>query len=314
MAIAITCTCSARLEVDERFAGQTIVCPDCQKTLAVPLGSGAARRTSGFALASLILALVGAFTVVGTVLAVVCGGVALLTIRHDPKRLAGKNLALAGIILGAVLTLLSVFAYSSTELFGVDGLLRESQWAGKLEYPPDLEVVPPGMGCKIKRPSSQWGVYLDRSGSGPVFGNVPRDMLLVLPSKSAYIVCMTDDVQASMSFEQCQERGILLFRQLEINKFTLKRNANLHVELERGNKRLWNKEDRGKVTRFMEITVHKTYHGQKKTFLLRVIKKDDDAQFGPSRMYVLAGGAPAARFAAMKKELQEALDSFQITD
>jgi hypothetical protein len=313
MAIALTCSCSARLEIDDRFAGQTITCPDCQKPLEVPLSPDEPRRTSGFALTSLILALVGAFTVVGTVLAVIAGVVALLTIRNAPKQLAGKNFAVAGIILGSFLTLLSVFAYTSGELFGVDGVLRESQWAGKLDYPADLEIKRSDLGYKIKRPSPHWGVYWGRN-DGTMFALPPRDMLLVLPSKSAYVVCMTEDVDVGMSFDQCQERGIQLFTQLEVSKFNLKRNPNLQVHVERGNKRLWNKEENSKVVRFMEMKIQKTYHGQTKTFLLRVIKKEEDQIFGKSRMYVIAGGAPAAQFDAMRKELLEALDSFQITD
>jgi hypothetical protein len=314
MTIAITCSCSARLEVDDRFAGQTITCPDCQKSLDVPAGKeGETRRTSALALASLILALVGAFTLIGTVLAVVCGVAALLTIRHDTKRLAGRRYALAGLILGAVLTVLSLFAFSSTELFGVDSLLHESQWLGKLDYPPDLEVKREALGFKIRRPSAHWGVY-QASESGPAVKMAIQDLLLVLPSKSAYIIVMTDSAAAGLDFDVCQERGIQLFRDLEITKFSIKRNPNLQVELERGNKKLWNKEENGKKVHYMEMTVHKTSHGQTKTFLLRVVKRDDDQPFALNRMYVVAGGAPAARFASLKKELTEALDSFQLLD
>src|SRR5579859_5391625 len=33
MAISLTCSCGARLEIDDKFAGQAIPCPDCQQPL-----------------------------------------------------------------------------------------------------------------------------------------------------------------------------------------------------------------------------------------------------------------------------------------
>lgn len=318
MTIALTCSCSARLEVDERFAGQSITCPDCQRSLPVPASAGPVQRTSWLAIASVILALVGAFTVFGTLLAAVLGVVALLGIRAQPQRLAGTRLAVAGIALGLVLTALSVFAFTAAELFGVDSVLRESQWVGKLDYPDDLEVKRTNGGYKIKRPSAQWGVFNTHADGGGSQRSYGRDLLLIHPSRSEYILCLTEDVPKGTPFDQCQEKGIQVFRQLEITKFSMRRNPSLQVDLERGNKKLWNIEERGRVTRFMEMTVSKTYHGQTKSYLLRVIKKDDEEQFGQSKLYIIAAGAPAARFSSMTKEekkvLSEALDSFQILE
>src|SRR5947209_3446724 len=127
MTISLTCTCGALLEIDETFAGQTINCPDCQRALAVPRPEQPGVRTSGFALASLALALVGAFTVVGTLLAVLFGVLALTNIKKRPEELAGRNYALSGIVLGSALTLLTVFALSSLELFGLSNLVGKAQ-------------------------------------------------------------------------------------------------------------------------------------------------------------------------------------------
>ena len=93
MTISLTCACGVRLEVDDTFAGQTINCPDCQRPLATPKPERAGVQTSGFAIASLTLALVGAFTLIGTVLAVLFGVLALLGIRRDPDRVTGKGYA-----------------------------------------------------------------------------------------------------------------------------------------------------------------------------------------------------------------------------
>src|SRR5207302_8262451 len=103
MTLSLTCTCGARLEIDDKFAGQPINCPDCQRALQAPAAKEATgRRTSGLALASILLALIGAFTVVGTLAAVVLGVLALLQIAGKPDRLAGKGYALAGILLGVL--------------------------------------------------------------------------------------------------------------------------------------------------------------------------------------------------------------------
>src|SRR2546430_889492 len=123
MAPSLSCSCGAGFEVEDTFAGQTIPCPDCAAALEVPplrppppappppppAGGGGWRRpprpppqlrTSGFALASVVLALVGAFTVVGTALAAVLGVVALISIARRRDRLSGAGYAVLGIVLG----------------------------------------------------------------------------------------------------------------------------------------------------------------------------------------------------------------------
>ncbi len=76
----LTCACGARFEVDDTLAGQDVFCPECQQPLKTPALDRPPQLTSGWALASVVLALVGAFTVVGTILAVLLGFYALLHI------------------------------------------------------------------------------------------------------------------------------------------------------------------------------------------------------------------------------------------
>src|SRR5260370_41905597 len=103
MPVALTCDCGARFDVDELLAGKEVPCPECATPVQAPL-KPVPPRTSLWALASLVLALTGAFTLVGTVAAVVVGLWALAVIRRDSPRLRGKGLATAGIITGLVLT------------------------------------------------------------------------------------------------------------------------------------------------------------------------------------------------------------------
>src|SRR5439155_924587 len=137
MPFPIVCECGARLEIDEKFAGQTIACPDCSRPLLTPVPPKPPAKTSGLALASFLCALIGAFTIVGTVAAMVCGVLALRGIKRAAEPLGGRNLARAGLILGGVFTLLSVAAFLSMERFGLDGLLRSLEMAGRIEYSND---------------------------------------------------------------------------------------------------------------------------------------------------------------------------------
>src|SRR5262245_33563958 len=122
MTLSLTCACGARLDIDDKFAGQQINCPDCQRALQAPVREPI-KRTSGLALASIVLALIGAFTIVGTVAAVVVGILALLQLANHGDRLAGRGYAIAGIVFGVLFTGGTLFAISSLELFGLTSLM-----------------------------------------------------------------------------------------------------------------------------------------------------------------------------------------------
>jgi hypothetical protein len=123
MSLSLSCPCGARFEVEESYAGETINCPDCDRPVRVPNLERGPLRTSGLALASIILALVGAFTIVGTLAAIALGGVALATIVRNPDRVTGKGYAVFGIVLGILFTGVSLFAYASGNLLGLDRLV-----------------------------------------------------------------------------------------------------------------------------------------------------------------------------------------------
>src|SRR5262245_13070273 len=100
MPLSLSCSCGARFEVEETFAGQEVACPECQTSLKAPLPHCVPRRTSGLAVASVILAVAGAFTLIGTLLAVVLGAAALVSIARHRERLAGAGYAVFGIVWG----------------------------------------------------------------------------------------------------------------------------------------------------------------------------------------------------------------------
>jgi hypothetical protein len=77
---------------------------------APPIGYGpapgaAGARTNGFAVASLVLGIVGlpaCFFFVPATLAVIFGGVALSQIKQQPGLYTGRGMAIAGLVLGLV--------------------------------------------------------------------------------------------------------------------------------------------------------------------------------------------------------------------
>src|SRR5579872_4982561 len=103
MALSLTCDCGARFEVEDTLAGQEVSCPECQQPLKAPALQALPVQTSALAIASAVLALAGAFTVVGTLAAVGLGIAALVSIARHRDRLAGSGLALFGILAGAAL-------------------------------------------------------------------------------------------------------------------------------------------------------------------------------------------------------------------
>ena len=183
MALALSCSCGAAFEVEDTFAGQSIACPDCGGSLKVPPLRPPQLRTSGFALASVVLALVGAFTVAGTAAAAVLGVVALIQIARHRTRLSGAGYAVLGIILGTGLTILMLFALSRGELFD---RLREQAVAGQVDRSGPMEIVRKNDGYAITRPSPAWGIASDDLAR---IQEIPADdgLLLCNLAKNAFL-------------------------------------------------------------------------------------------------------------------------------
>jgi hypothetical protein len=312
MTLSLTCACGARLEIDERFAGQQIHCPDCQRPLQAPAAPTPAttRRTSGLALCSLLLALVGAFTILGTVVAVLLGVAALLQIANRPDRLAGRGYALAGIVLGVVLTAGTLFAVTSVELFGLTSVVSGAHWTGKLDFDGPMEIVRTREGFAVKRPSEKWGVYKHKT-SGAADNDpaefVWRDLLLVLPSEDAVVLCFAVRLtprDKGLGIEGCTDKALVILK--EEDKLGL---------FVKGSKGTWPAptvtkrppSDDGLERR--ELQIDRRSGGEDKTFLIRVYKRRGDDRF-----FVLVAGARRTQFSRLEPQLREVLDSFRVLD
>jgi hypothetical protein len=191
MPLSLICACGARIELEDALAGQEVACPECQQPLKAPAGDAQSQplRTSGFALASLVLAITGAFTIVGTLAAIVLGLIAVVLIFRHRERLAGLGYAIAGIAIGMVFTPLTIFAFTTTELFGIASSLRERNMAPFVDRTGPLEVV--NRGWAITRPNEQWGVARIDKVADPLLdiflAKSTPDILLAQVKRNAFV-------------------------------------------------------------------------------------------------------------------------------
>jgi hypothetical protein len=310
MAVSLTCGCGARLEIDDKFAGQTVHCPDCQRPLAAPKTAQPAvvLRTSGFALTSLILALVGAFTVLGTLAAVVFGVIALVQIGKHSDRVAGKGYAIAGILLGVVMTAGTVFALSRIELFGLSAVINDAQWAGRLDYSGELEVVREKEGFSIKRPSKRWGIYNPPAVTpGDYQSTTAGGLILVQPSDDIVVLCLAERVPAVDSLETCRMSALNKLRSSYYDGLFTKNTKGKEVVMGQP-LRIKRPPIRDKVE-MVEMLIDKRIGTEEKKLLVQVYKK-----VGDDTMYIVVGATRKGNFERVEAQMQEAMDSFKILE
>jgi hypothetical protein len=295
MAIPLTCSCGARLEIDDKFAGQTIPCPDCHKPLIAELPRAPATRTSGLAVLSLLLALVGAFTVIGTLAAIACGAVAYRQITRSRGSVGGLRLAQAGMILGAVFTVLALATYGSRSLLGIDGLLRQYQWASKLQFPTQLVVskkrVFDDRTYSLERPSPIWGELATQTQQ-----RQNDHLMLVNLRDDAHILWLSDIMTPDDDAASLRARAVDCFRASELVRMIGRMPENVSESL----------KERGvdEEQRVQEFFLDISLGGIPRTFLFRLVP---DGQ----HVNVIIGGARTHRFGGLEATFRRTLDTFK---
>jgi prepilin-type processing-associated H-X9-DG protein len=111
--ISVECECGQLFETPEWNAGRQVRCPDCARELLVPKPpppsdvlfdswESESRGTSGKAIASLSLGFLFFFACLSGLPAILLGRQALRDISLSKGRLRGRNMAIAGIVLGGI--------------------------------------------------------------------------------------------------------------------------------------------------------------------------------------------------------------------
>jgi prepilin-type processing-associated H-X9-DG protein len=96
------------MSVEDSYAGKQVKCPACGKDVLVPASGGVAvvmplgpAKTSGLAIASLVLGITGILCGVTAIPGLILGIAALARIGRSQGRLTGKGLAIAGTCVSA---------------------------------------------------------------------------------------------------------------------------------------------------------------------------------------------------------------------
>lgn len=301
MAIPLTCVCGAILEIDEKFRGQKIPCPDCNRLLDTTPPPPPPSQTSGWALASLMLSLGGMLTLIGPIAGVVCGVLGLRQIQRD-KTLGGVNFARAGIFLGAMFTLLSVWAIVGTEFFNLDGFLRLYVGAADLKFSPQLAIngpkLPGDICVNLTRPSHAWGVR-----QNPQTENAD-ELVLVNLWEDAHLIFFSLRPEENDKAEDSRREAITAFLKTSLAKALAKTNE--PIPYPRPDQITVIKDD-DRNPKQQEFTVSVSWGPIPRVFLFRVFPDR-------SRMNVAVGGARSSRFGRLEEPIRKSLESCRLED
>ena len=302
----LTCACGARFEVDDSLAGQEVLCPECQHPLKAPARDRPPQLTSAWALASVVLALVGAFTVLGTALAVLLGIIALASIARNRERVTGAGFAVLGICLGVLFTGLTLFALSTGDLFGLDTWMRERTMAQQVDTSGPMEIVLGLKGFAITRPTEKWGQVRGNQSDDPAVSSLQRDRDLLLMQVARYAFIDVQTLRGPFrSLDQCQDDVLAEFETPhrpghfgeDDEEFQPPSRARLQAS------RPLEKKD-GADVRELIVDVKRT--GQSWHFLIRLYHRKNGTT------YIVRAYTPKRHLHRIQGELETALESFRL--
>lgn len=315
MSISVLCACGARLYLDDLMAGQEVICPDCQEKVKAPAVKQQQPRTSLLAVVSVVLALAGAFTVVGTVAAVLVGLAALVQIARHRDRLRGVGFALLGIIVGLLFTALTLFALTTGRVYDLGGRLREGMLRDQVDTTGPLTIRRDAAGFVITRPSDRWGV----ARQGPIEDVVVRalandsDLFLVQTAHYAFVDVRRQS-RAAATLHGCEAEVVagLTLQPGPALEIPDTRRAPETQARRRGSQVLPppRNEQGEEMTRVggRELLVEVTCGQQVWTFLIRLYRTP------AGELYTLRGYTRTPLYPLAEAEIRQALDSFRIIE
>jgi hypothetical protein len=186
MTLTLTCECGARFEVDEVWAGREVPCPDCGTKLRAPsldVEQIAIERPSWLALMAILLVVLGAFTLVGTLLGSLLALIAL--VRRQP----GANVAWVALLGGLVLTGLTWALFTWPEQLPLGAWVRYQLLSGQVDTQGPETLRSSDGQVELTRPKRNWGRARTNRLADSAVGDLQLDseLLLVRLSDRAYV-------------------------------------------------------------------------------------------------------------------------------
>lgn len=308
MAIRIQCSCGARLEFDETFAGTTIPCPDCSQPLVVtPSMPIQPARTPPAAVAGFVVSILGFFTLIGSLLGIFLGlWSRRSTSPSEPN--GGSSLARAAVGIGVAGIVTTLAAMFFLDRLGIDGWLRTVEWAGKLDYGVETKPGEDPLKVLVKRgdtmpmvhllrPSSFWGRLTLRTEPEVL----PDDLILYQVAEDAHISCLLRSLDVENDLDTCRREGLRHFLNSQLISFLSGKKTRSPDGPMPDPKEL--KQLPG--TEIQEFRIDLVLGGRSRTFLLRVHRHR-------SFLVILAGGARTNRFEDIEPVLRRTLDAVKI--
>jgi hypothetical protein len=307
MALVLTCACGARFELDDGLAGLEVPCPECQVLVKAPDLPAPHPRTSYWALASTVLALTGAFTVVGTVAAVGCGIIGLVVVLRQRQRVRGLGFALFGLVAGVVLTAVTVLALNRSLFENWGDRMRETLLADQIDVTGNELVVPePNDRFTLTRPSKYWGRQLGDQTDPmvKVLTWSPANLTLVRPNRFAFVdVTALGPADKSAAVEKIAESQKL---HTIVDKYrTTASPAEIYIAPE--GQPMPPRTIRDDFSNDLELVLQATCNHRPWKIILRLCERN-------KQWYLVRGYVPEDRYRDAREEMTRALDSFRLED
>jgi hypothetical protein len=302
MPISVTCSCGSRLEIDEKFLGKEIPCPDCGKPLPTkapptppPLDLPDHRRVSGLAIVSLALGIVGFFTIIGSLAAIASGAIAIWRIGKS-KRLDGVNFARAGVGVGLAGLLFTILIYITP--LGLDFVFREFAYLTRSPTY-DTGALIEGVNVSMKRPQSSgpWATLAQGKNT-----ESPDKLIVTWVRGDAFISCIRVHLVGDENKDPDLVRKRVLDRlpKSELYGILAGMNGPPHGEMKTSEPKFADK--------IGEVVVQQRFGRVDRTFL--VLYKIE----GHLKTDVFVGCCRRSSFERLEPEFRDAFGGFRITD
>jgi hypothetical protein len=250
-------------------------------------------------MASAILALVGAFTLVGTVAAILLGLAALVHVARHRDRVGGWGLATFGILAGVGFTALTLYSLFPGEVLGLSGLVRRFRMAEQVDTTGPQEILRFDKGFAITRPAPRWGQAFDNQTiDDPAVDELHAegDLLLVDATRYAFVDVTGERMDPFLSLDKLEAQYLGRF---PLGQKIPGRNNPFRVETRVPLSPSGSLEGR-------ELVVHMRLDGQPWKMLIRLYRARD------GWLYVVRGFTLRRRYALVEGDFRKAMDSFRI--